>query len=120
MKFAFLLYETPEAFARRTSDESEAHLGAWGAYFNALQEAGVFAGHGSALQIPETAKTVRQSGDQRNVQDGPYADTKEQLGGIFLLEAASLDEALNWAARCPACSTGGAVEVRPVWGMESI
>ena len=67
---------------------------------------------GSGLQPPSVATTVRQRDDKRQVQDGPYADTKEQLGGYYEIEVADLDTALDWAARCPAAATG-AVEVRP-------
>jgi hypothetical protein len=67
---------------------------------------------GSGLQPPAVATTVRQRDGKRQVQDGPYAETKEQLGGYFEIEVADLDTALDWAARCPAAATG-AVEVRP-------
>ncbi len=75
-------------------------------------EAGVYVG-GDPLLPPETGTTVRVKDGKRQVQDGPFADTKEQLGGFTILELPSLDEALEWAARCPAASIG-AVEVRPV------
>ena len=68
---------------------------------------------GEPLQVPETGTTVRLKDGKRRVQDGPFADTKEQLGGFMILELPSLDVALDWAARCPAAS-GGAVEVRPL------
>jgi hypothetical protein len=112
MQFALLIFESPEAFAARSSDESDPYLGAWRAYYKALVEAGVYVG-GNPLQAPETGTTVRLKGGKRRVQDGPFADTKEQLGGFTILELPSLDAALDWAARCPAASVG-AVEVRPV------
>ena len=68
-------------------------------------------GHG--LQLPHTATTLRQRDGQRQVQDGPFADSKEQLGGYFVIDVPRLDDALEWAARCPTAATG-AVEVRPV------
>ena len=77
-----------------------------------MVEAGIYVG-GNPLQGPETGTTVRVNGRRREIQDGPYADTKEQLGGFVLLELPSLDAALDWAARCPAAAAG-AVEVRPV------
>jgi hypothetical protein len=77
-----------------------------------LLDAGIFVG-GKPLDAPETATTVRLRGSKREIQDGPYSDTKEQLGGFTLLELPSLDAALEWAARCPAASYG-AVEVRPI------
>jgi hypothetical protein len=112
MQFALLIFEPPEAFAARTADENDAYLGAWRAYHKALIGAGVLVG-GAPLQGPDTATTVRLKEGQRRVQDGPFADAKEQLGGFTILEVPSLDAALDWAARCPAASVG-AVEVRPL------
>ena len=114
MQFAMLIYETPEAFASRKSDGTDSYTGAWRAYHKALVEAGVFVG-GDPLEVPETGTTVRIKDGKRGVQDGPIADTKEQLGGFTILELPSLDAALEWAARCPAASYG-AVEVRPIAG----
>ena len=114
MQFAMLIYESPEAFASRKSDGANAYVGAWRAYHKALVEAGVFVG-GDPLEAPETGTTIRIKEGKRGVQDGPYADTKEQLGGFTILELPSLDAALEWAARCPAASYG-AVEVRPLAG----
>ncbi len=113
MQFALLIYESPDAFAsRRDTNEGDVYLSAWRAYHKALLEAGVFVG-GNPLQGPETATTVRLKEGKRRVQDGPFADAKEQLGGFTILELPSLDAALEWAARCPAASIG-AVEVRPL------
>jgi hypothetical protein len=112
MQFALLIFESPEAFAARNADDNDPYLGAWRAYYKALVEAGVYVG-GDPLQSPEIGTMVRLKDGKRHVQDGPFADTKEQLGGFTILELPSLDEALEWAARCPAASTG-AVEVRPV------
>jgi len=112
MQFALLVYESPEAWATRNSDETHPYVGAWRAYYRTLVEAGIYVG-GDPLEVPETGTTVRIEGGKRRVQDGPYAETKEQLGGLLILELPSLDEALDWAARCPAASAG-AVEVRPL------
>jgi len=112
MQFALLIYESPEAFASRKNDDNDSYLGAWRAYHKALTDAGIFVG-GDPLQLPETGTTVRLKEGKRSVQDGPYADTKEQLGGFTIVELPSLDAALDWAARCPAASYG-AVEVRPL------
>ncbi|HEV2488924.1 MAG TPA: YciI family protein [Candidatus Acidoferrales bacterium] len=112
MQFAMLIYESPEAFATRKYDDTDPYLGAWRGYYKALVEAGVYVG-GDALHLPETATTVRVKDGKRAVQDGPYADTKEQVAGFLVLELPSLDAALDWAARCPAVSMG-AVEVRPL------
>ena len=112
MQFALLIYESPEAFATRNSDGADPYTGAWRAYYKALVEAGVYVG-GDPLQVPETGTTVRIREGKRRVQDGPFADTKEQVGGFTILDLPSLEEALDWAARCPAASIG-AVEVRPL------
>ena len=112
MQFALLIYESPEAFAARKSDGTDSYTGAWRAYHKALVESGAFVG-GDPLEAPETGTTITIREGKRGVQDGPYADTKEQLGGFTILELPSLDAALEWAARCPAASYG-AVEVRPL------
>ncbi len=113
MQYTLLIYETPVEFAHRDEvGDDSAHFGAWRAYYKALLEAGIYVG-GNPLEAPETGTTVRQRDGKRHVQDGPYASSKEQLGGFILLELPSLDAALEWAARCPAAAYG-AVEVRPV------
>lgn len=116
MKFAVLVYETAEEIAAR-SDEAKmgAYWGGYAAYNEALKVAGVAAG-GNALQSPSLATTVRVRGDKRMVQDGPFADTKEQLGGMFVIDVPDLDSAIEWAAKCPSSSLGAA-EVRPILEM---
>lgn len=115
MQYAVLIYETETDFNNRTNDQQETYWGAFRAYSQALAEAGVMSG-GAALHPASTGTTLRLHDGQRKVQDGPYADTKEQLGGFFIVDAPNLDAALDWAARCPA-ATGGAVEVRPILPM---
>src|SRR5205807_812131 len=95
MQFALMIYHTPEEFAMRKNDYSDPHLGAWRAYYKALVEAGVYVG-ANALEAPETGTTVRLKEGKRRVQDGPYAETKEQLAGFIILELPSLDAALEW------------------------
>jgi len=112
MKYAMLIYESPQAFESRVNGDNDPYVGAWRAYYKAVVDAGVYVG-GDPLRLPETATTVRQKDGQRHIQDGPYANTKEQLAGFMILELPSLDAALNWAARCPATAVG-AVEVRPL------
>jgi hypothetical protein len=110
MQFALMIYHTPEEFGMRKNDYSDPRLGAWRAYYQSLAQAGVYVG-ADALEVPETGTTVRVRDGRRRVQDGPYADTKEQLAGFIILELPSVDAALEWAARCPGASIG-AVEVR--------
>ena len=111
MQFALMIYHTPDEFGMRKNYD-DPRIGAWRAYYKALVEAGVYVG-ANALEVPETGTTVRVRDGKRGVQDGPYADTKEQLAGFIILELASVDDALEWAARCPGASVG-AVEVRPL------
>lgn len=112
MNYTILIYETPADFAARTDPKKqEAYWTAWPPFSKALKEAGVFAG-GAGLQPPETATTLRFPDEKRLVQDGPYADTKEQLGGFFIVDVPDLDTALEWAARCPRMP-GRVIEVRP-------
>lgn len=114
MHYSILIYETAADFVARTDPDPkqrEAYWAAWPVYTKALREAGVFVG-GAGLQLPETATTLRFRDGQRLVQDGPYADTKEQLGGFFIIDVPDLDTALAWAARIPH-SPGRTFEIRP-------
>lgn len=112
MRFAVIVYETKEDFAIRSDPQrAPAYWGAYKAYSEALRAAGVAAG-GAALLPPSAGTSVRIRDGKRAVQDGPFTDSKEQLGGFFLIDVPDLDTALMWAARCPAASSCG-VEVRP-------
>ncbi len=113
MEYMMMFYETPADFAQRESAEGKAHVGGWMAYMGAMYEAGITVG-GNGLQPPVTGTSLRVRGDKRQVQDGPFADTKEQLGGYLVINVADLDAALEWASRAPCASTGG-VEVRPLF-----
>lgn len=110
-KYAILVYETEQDITDR-----DRHMPAYTAYAEALSKAGIFAG-GAGLQPQHTGTTLKIQNGQRQVQDGPYAETKEQIGGFFMIDVADLDEALDWAARCPA-ATNCAVEVRPLMLMD--
>jgi hypothetical protein len=99
----------------RSQEEMGQMMGAYRAYTEAMQQAGVFK-EGAPLQPTATATTVRTTDGKTQVLNGPYAETKEQLGGYYLIEAADLDAALSWAARCPGAAYG-VIEVRPVWAM---
>jgi hypothetical protein len=112
MRYVMLLYETPEDLMSRDSPESHPYVAAHRAYYKAMVAAGAFV-EGAPLKAVDTATTVRLRDGRRHVQDGPFAEAKEQLGGFVILDLPSLDAALEWAARCPTAATG-AVEVRPV------
>jgi hypothetical protein len=113
MQYMIIFSETEAEFAQRTDPQlSGAYWGAWGAYIGALQASGIVLS-GNGLQQPHTATTVRVRDGKRHVQDGPFADSKEQLAGYFIIEVPDLDTALDWAARAPSASYAS-VEVRPV------
>lgn len=115
MQYALLLYESLEDLASREGEGSSAYWDAWFAFSQSLVDAGVSRG-GNCLQVPETSTTVRPSLSDGRVQDGPYADSKEQLGGLMIIDVPDLDTALDWAAKVPIGS--GAVEVRPIFNPE--
>ena len=115
MKYMLLIFASEAAQQAASNSESEQMHAAYGAYTQALIKAGAMGG-GERLRPTSSATTVRISGGKTKVVNGPYAETKEQLGGYYIVEAPDLDAALSWAARCPAASHG-AVEVRPIWTM---
>jgi hypothetical protein len=112
MQYMLMFYETAEQFARRGDPGAADYWAGWMAYVKAVADSGIKRA-GAGLQPPATATSLRLRGSKRQIQDGPFADSKEQLGGFFLIEVDNLDAALEWAARAPCAATGG-VEVRPV------
>jgi hypothetical protein len=113
MNYMLLVAETQADFDKRSDPARAATLGeAWKVYSDALRKAGVFV-RGSGLQPPQTATTVRVRDGKRQVQDGPFAESKELIGSVVVIDVSGLDEALEWAARCPVAAWG-AVEVRPI------
>ena len=112
MQYALLIYESPEAFDNRGDDGQAGYVAAWRSYYASLVASGSYVG-GDPLRPPPMGTTVRMREGRRQIQDGPYADTKEQLGGFIILDLPSLDAAIDWASRCPA-ALYGAIEVRPL------
>ncbi len=113
MQYMLMYYEDAATFALRNDPQkSPAYWGSWTAYAQAVAASGVMVG-GNGLQPPHTGTTLKLRNGKRHVQDGPIADTKEQLGGYFVIDVPDLDTALDWAARSPAAAYGS-VEVRPV------
>jgi hypothetical protein len=113
MDYMLLLFNEEKRWENMPPDQLQREYGAYFAYTEALKEAGVYIG-GDPLEPTSSATTVTVSADGKtSVLDGPYADTKEQLAGYYLIKTRDLDEALSWAARCP-CASHGTVEVRPV------
>jgi hypothetical protein len=113
MQFMLMMNETKAERTRRDDPaQAAAYWGSWNAFIGAMREAGIIV-NGDGLLAPELATTVRIRDGKRSVQDGPFADTKEALGGYFIVEVKDLDAALEWAAKAP-CVHEGSVEVRPV------
>jgi hypothetical protein len=113
MKYMLLIYSAPIADGADGADQCE--FGEWVMYDKALKEAGVLVS-GHSLKDLSTATTVRvgPSGERAVTTDGPFAETREVLGGYDVIDVPDLDAALEWAARCPGSRGGGSVVVRPV------
>jgi hypothetical protein len=112
MKYILMDYVGEAGWPQLTRDEQEHWLGAYKAYMEAMTKAGVLK-DSKGLQPTSSATTVRIRNDKTQVLDGPYADSKEQLGGFHIIEVPDLDAAISWAARSPT-ALHGVVEVRPV------
>lgn len=113
MKIMLLAYEAPEDFALRDNKaEFESYMGEWYTFSEAVTRE-CNPDDSAALEPPSTATVVSVRNGVREVQDGPYPDTKEQLGGYFIMNVADMDEAAAWAAKCPS-SRNGFTDVRPV------
>src|SRR5467141_1186341 len=115
MQYLLMLYSEEASWNKLTKAEQEQGVAAYRAYGEALTKAGVLKGS-NRLQPISTATTVRVANGKSQVLDGPYVDSKEQLGGYFMIDVPDLDAAISWAARCPGASHG-VVEVRPIWEM---
>jgi hypothetical protein len=115
MEYMLMIYSDSKAFEGLSPSQQAEGLAAYGAYSEALQKAGVLR-NSNRLRPADTATTVRLKSGKSEVLNGPYAETREQLGGYFLIDVPDLDAALSWAARCPGASHG-VVEVRPIWPM---
>ena len=116
MQYMLLIYTDEAATPAPKPGEAVSISPAYVAYTQALHEAKVWRA-GDRLQPISTATTVRMVNGRSEVLNGPYAETKEQLGGYYLIDVPDLDAALSWAARCPG-ATHGRVEVRPLWLMQ--
>lgn len=125
MQYMMLLFADETVGANFTKEDMERAMAVMGAYNQTLRKAGVFVQTAPLFQTDE-AKTVRveggsvdpanfrNEGGELTVHDGPYADTREQLGGFYIIEAKSMDEALEWAGKCPAAHWGS-IEVRQIF-----
>ena len=112
MRYMLLIYGDEAGWGESSEAEQQAEMAKWFAYTEEMRAAGVTPG-GEALQPTATATTVRDNGGEPLVSDGPFAETREQLGGYYLLDVADLDEAIKWAHKCPGVKNGS-IELRPV------
>jgi hypothetical protein len=115
MKYMLLIYGDEAGLQSASKETAAQMIAAYGAYTEAMKKAGVHV-DSNRLRPTTSGTTVRVANGKTEVLDGPYAETKEQLGGYYMIEVPDLDAALSWAARCPGASHG-TVEVRPLWVM---
>jgi hypothetical protein len=115
MQYLLMLYSEEAQWNKMTKAQQEQGAAAYGAFTEALKKAGSLVGS-NRLQPSSSATTVRVENGKSQVLDGPFVDSKEQVGGYYLIDVPDLDSALSWAARCPGASHG-VIEVRPVWAM---
>jgi hypothetical protein len=118
MKYLLLLYGDESQWAEASPEDIQRSMDAYVEYDREIREAGVFIA-GEGLEATNAATTVRLREGETVHSDGPFAETREQLGGFYLLECQDLDAALRWAAKVPAVHEGGSVEVRPVMNYEA-
>jgi hypothetical protein len=117
MEYVLMIFSDPAGFEKLTPAQAAEGMAAYGAYTETLQKAGILRGS-NRLRPASAATTVRVKDGKPEVLNGPYVETKEQLGGYYVIDVPDLDVALKWAGRCPGASHG-VVEVRPVWAMGS-
>jgi hypothetical protein len=112
MKYLCLIYDDEKKWETMSKAEADAYMGEYFAFTDAIKASGHYIG-GEALQPVQTATTVRARNGKLSTTDGPFAETKEQLGGYYLIEARDLNDALQVAQRIPSVRTGS-IEVRPI------
>lgn len=115
MRYLLLIHEDESRFETLSEQEAGEFLGEYGKYSAELEAAGAFQAS-ERLRPIATATTVRVRNGETLTTDGPFAETKEQLGGFYMIDAKDLDEALAWAAKIPSARYGS-IEVRPIWEM---
>jgi hypothetical protein len=115
MQYLLALYVDESGWGRMTTEQQQQGSAAYTAYTEALRSAGVLI-NSNRLRPSATATTLRSANGKTQVLDGPFAESKEQLAGYYLIDAPDLDAAMLWAGRCPAVQHG-IVEVRAIWAM---
>jgi hypothetical protein len=117
MQYLLLIYQNEQELAKRSADDTGAMRGEYRTFTESIAKSGHYKG-GNALQPTNTATTVRVRGGKRQATDGPFAESREQLGGYYLVDAKDLDEAIGIAERIPSARIGS-IEVRPILPMPS-
>src|SRR3954452_18993133 len=117
MRYLLTIYGDESQSATMTPEDGAAMMNAYNEFGRQVEEGGAFVS-GAGLQPTPTATTIRVRDGERLITDGPFAETKEQLGGFYLLECKDLDEAIEWAAKIPGAQHGS-VEVRPEMDYEA-
>ncbi len=112
MQYLCLIYDEEKKMAGMSKSEGDAFMGEYGAFTESVKASGHYIG-GNALQPVQTATTVRVRNGKMSTTDGPFAETKEQLGGYYLIEAKDLNDAIQIGSRIPSAKTG-CIEVRPI------
>ena len=112
MRYLCLIYDEEKKLGAMSKGESDAFMGEYFAFTEDIKKSGHYVG-GNALQPANTANSVRVRGGKMSTTDGPFAETKEQLGGYYLIEAKDLNDALQVASKIPSAKLG-TVEVRPI------
>ena len=117
MKYLCLIYENERSWESISKEQAEVIMGEYTQFTNDIRKSGHYVG-GEALQPTQTASTVRVRNGKVSTTDGPFAETKEQLGGYYLIEAKDLNDAIQVAARIPGAKDGS-VEVRPIMSFDN-
>ncbi len=118
MRYLLLIYSNESDDAKLTPEENAQLMADYGAFHQALEGAGKHI-DGARLRPTDVATTVRVRNGDLAMTDGPFAETKEHLGGFYMIEAENLDEATQWASKIPTAHTGS-IEVRPIWEDEDM
>jgi hypothetical protein len=113
----FLIFGDESRYANMSEEEGAAQMALWGEYSKELVDAGAFVA-GEGLQSSTTATTLRVENDEPVLTDGPFAETKEQIGGFYVIEVDNLDQAIGWAKKLPSTGNGMPTEIRPVMAYE--
>jgi len=116
MKYLCLIYDNEKAAATMTKEQGDAFMGEYFAFTDGIKKSGHYIG-GEALHPVSTATTIRFRNGKLSTTDGPFAETKEQLGGYYLIEAKDLNDAIQVAAKIPSVRTGS-IEIRPIMSFD--